>query len=91
MTKLSLPQIMKSCSMFGRSGDLFPEVGGEVLVLKSKCAARVSFTVWGKGARLRALVGSRGKAPEALGFYSIFNAKYCLILTHSSYKLEKKG
>ena len=47
--------------------------------------------VWGPGARSRASVGSRGKAPgggpgakplEAPGVYSMFNAKYSLNLRY---------
>ena len=59
-----------------RGGDLFSEVGDEVLVRKFKIA-RASFTVWGPKARLTPPMGSKGKAlgggvgakpPEALGF-----------------------
>ena len=71
--------------------------------LKSKHAARESFTAWDPGACLRALMGSRDKDPggglgakppklQGLTAFSLQNTvEICSILTHSSYKFSPIG
>ena len=71
----------------------FQKWGNEVLVRKSKFEARSVHELQGVGAK--PLVEVQGAKPlEAPGFYSIFNALYCLNLfyfTHSSYKFSLIG